>query len=85
MSTPRTLSRSAGIGLTAGLVLGAVFLAVRAFTLHDPSCEGMLAEDCALEQQIATSLTRLHALFAVGLAMVALGLYLSLRKTPGTR
>jgi hypothetical protein len=83
MSTPRPpLTRSAVLGLAAGMVIGAVFLAVRAVTLGQADCEGLLEQDCALEREIAANLTRLHALFALGLTMVAGGLFLSLRKKP---
>ena len=80
MSTLRPhLTRSAGLGLTAGLSLGAIFLAIRAVLLSAPSCEGMLAQDCALAHEIARNLTRLHALASVGLALIAGGVYWWLR------
>ena len=83
MTTPRPpLSRSAGIGLTVGLILGSIFLAIRAVLLSRPDCEGLLAQECALEQEIAANLSRLHALFSAGLGLVAAGLYLSLRRKP---
>jgi hypothetical protein len=83
MSTPRSsLSRSAGVGLTAGLVLGAIYLGVRAVMLWSPSCEGLRAEECGLELELAKGLVRMHVLAAIGLALVATGLFVSLRKKP---
>ena len=81
MTTPRPpLSRAAGIGLIVGLILGSIFLAIRAVMLSSPDCDGLLAQECGLELEIAASLTRLHLLFSGGLGLVALGLYLSVRR-----
>jgi hypothetical protein len=69
------------IGFTASLLVGALFLAWRAVTLSHPSCDGLLAEECALEQEIASNLFRLHAGAAAGLLLVFVGLALTLRRT----
>lgn len=83
MSTPPSSSpRSAGIGLAGGLALGAIYLAIRAVMLWSPSCEDLRAEECALEVELAASLVRMHVLAAIGLALVAAGLVVALRKRP---
>ena len=81
MASPR-ITRSAAIGLAGGLVLGAIYLGVRALTTTAP-CDGLLAEDCSLERQMAADASRLYALFALGLILVAAGLLLFLRKNQG--
>ena len=80
MATP-SLSRAVAIGFTASLLLGAAFLAWRAVTLSHANCEGLLLEECALEEEIASNLTRLHAFAAGGLLLVFAGLSLMLRRS----
>ena len=80
MSTP-SLSRAVAIGFTASLLLGALFLAWRAVMLSHANCDGLLAEECNLEEEIASNLTRLHAGGAAGLLLVFVGLALTLRRS----
>ncbi len=86
MTTPKpSLSRAIAIGLTSALLLGSVFLAVRAAMLSHANCDGLLAEECALEEEIAAGLFRLHGLGAAGLLLVSGGLVWLLRRNPETR
>ena len=80
---PSSPGRAALLGLSAGLVIAALYLGVRAFLASQTQCEpGALGEECALEQSIARDLMRLFLLSAAGLLCVGVGLYVFTRKKP---
>ncbi len=77
---PNGPARASALGLVAGLVIAALVLAAFAVVRLRTGCEGLSAEECNLERQIAISLARQQALGAVGLILVAAGLALALRR-----
>ncbi len=81
MSSPRpALVQPAAIGLSAGMILGAVWLAAKAVLVSPSACAaGATAEDCGLEREIAGASSRFFALFSVGLLLVGIGLFVIFR------
>ena len=80
-STPPKTGRAAALGLSGGMLLGAIYLSVRAVMLMRQECApGLLAEDCTLEQSIAAEMSNFFFFFAAGLVLVGAGLYLLFRK-----
>ncbi len=86
MSSPRpALVQSASLGLAAGMLLGAIYLVVKAVILTHTDCaQPASAEDCALESEIAHELSSFLYLAALGLALISAGVFVIFRpKKPG--
>ena len=86
MSPPRSsLFRPAAFGLSGGMILGAIYLAVKAVHLASADCgQPMSAEECVLDREIAFAACRLFGFSAFGLLLVGAGvLMLSRPKKEG--
>jgi hypothetical protein len=81
MSTPRpALLQPAALGLSGGMVIGAIYLVARAMLLSHADCPaGTTAEDCALESEIAREMSVFFYFFAFGLMLVGLGVFVIFR------
>lgn len=80
--TRPALLQPVALGLAAGLLLGAIYLGVKGALLATSDCApGTSAEDCLLEGEIATELSRLLFLSSFGLVLVAIGALVFLRAT----
>jgi hypothetical protein len=74
------LLQSAALGLSAGALLGAIYLVVKAVILTHTDCPAPAsAEDCALESQIADDLSSFLYFAAVGLALISAGVFVIFR------
>jgi hypothetical protein len=62
------------------MVLAAAVLGVLAARRLSAGCDGLSAEECNLERQMALSLARQEALGALGLTLVSGGLAIALRR-----
>jgi hypothetical protein len=76
----RRAVRAALFGLVGGMVLAAAVLGVLAARRLSAGCDGLSAEECNLERQMALSLARQEALGALGLTLVSGGLAIALRR-----
>ena len=77
MSKPRpAVIQPAALGLSAGMILGALFLAVKAILLTHASCApDLTAEECMMEVDIAANTSTFLYFFAVGLMLVGVGMF----------
>lgn len=79
--TPSNPGRAAALGLSGGMLVGAIYLGVRAVMLQRQECgPGVTGEDCVLEQTIAHEMSNFFFFFAAGLVLVGAGLYVLFRK-----
>ena len=68
--------RAAAIGLSAGMVLGALVLTGRAIMLSGLECAPDAgAEECHFEQTLAADSARFFSFFALGLALLGIGVF----------
>lgn len=81
MSSPRSaLLTPAAIGLSGGMILGALYLAIRAIMLSTADCPaGMSAEDCRFESEVAAEMSRFFYFFAMGLMLTGIGILVLFR------
>jgi hypothetical protein len=85
-ATRAGLARAALLGLGLGLLASALLLlgfAVRGL-LVPPDCTGFLPLECEAERASLVSLGRLQALAGVALSMLALSVFLLLKKRSAT-
>lgn len=74
-------ARAAAYGLSGGMMLGAIYLGVRAALLTRTECgPGVTGEDCVFEQTLANEMAHFFILFAAGLLCVGVGIYVLFRK-----
>lgn len=64
------------LGLGAGLGVAAIVLLSFSVGHLSVDCHALTSEECTFEQQIANEIARTQALGALGLALVATGLFL---------
>jgi len=89
-SSPPTragLTRAALLGLGLGLLASALLLlgfALRGLFL-DPDCSGLLPLECEAERAGLVTLGRMQALAGVALSLLALSVFLVLRKRPAAQ
>lgn len=74
------LGRAALVGLVAGLVGSAIVLAWSARGNLTFDCEFPETEECALELDAHEHIARLQLYAAIGMSLVATGLFLALRR-----
>ncbi|MGV3619557.1 MAG: hypothetical protein ACO1OB_02000 [Archangium sp.] len=74
------LGRAALFGLFAGLLGGALVLGISAIRNVGIECEFPGTEECALETQAHDEIARLQLYASGGMALVAIGLFLTLRR-----
>ena len=81
MSTPRpALVQPAALGLAGGMILGAIYLVVKAVLLTHADClPPNSAEDCLLEGEIASELSSFLYLAALGLVLIGAGVLVIFR------
>ncbi len=66
------------------MLLGAIYLAVRAYLLSSYDCDAALSpEECGLEREVVTEMSKLFYFCSVGLLLVGSGVFLLFRKKPG--
>lgn len=79
----KTLAHAAALGLVLGLLASAGYLLFQALSLDiEAICleQKLGPDECALEHQIRTQLQRWQAMTAGSLALLALGLFVLLRR-----
>ena len=81
MSNPRPrLLTPVALGLTLGMLAAAIYLGVKGAQLANADCApGTAVEDCLLETQISTDLSRFFFLGSSGLLSVSVGMLILLR------
>ena len=77
MSKPRpALLQPAALGLSGGMILGALYLLVKAILLTHATCApDSTAEDCAMEVELAGDTSTFFYFFGVGLMLTGVGLF----------
>lgn len=80
-SIGKRLLRSVGLGLVAALAIAAVVLLVLAVLRLNVDCTGLGAEECNFEQALASGIARLQTFAALGMGVLAGGLFLLLRRS----
>ncbi len=80
MSTRPALAKPALLGLSGGLLLGAVYLTVRAVLMSRFECDVSLSfEECGLETDVAAQVSKLFFFSAIGLLLVGVGTFILFR------
>lgn len=76
MSSARPpLLKPAAFGLSAGMLLGAIYLAAKAVLLATSDCApGAAVEDCLLEREIASEMSKFLSVFSLGLLLAGAGI-----------
>jgi hypothetical protein len=77
----KRLLRSVGLGLVAAFGIAAVVLLVLAVVRLNVDCSTMAAEECNFEKALASGIARLQAFAALGMGVLAGGLFLFLRRS----
>lgn len=77
----KRLLRSVGLGLVAAFGIAAVVLLVLAVVRLNVDCAGMGAEECNFEKALASGIARLQTFAALGMGILAGGLFLFLRRS----
>lgn len=80
MSRKQGLGRAAVVGLFAGLVGAALVLSWSAYGNMNFVCEFPDTEECSLELDTHESVARLQLYAAIGMSLIATGLFLALRR-----
>ncbi len=80
MSQTRSLGRAALLGLGGGLALGAVALLASAVLRLSVDCTGLGTEECTFEREMAQGVARLQTFASLGLALLAAGVFLLVRR-----
>lgn len=80
MSRQQGLGRAAIFGLVAGLVGSALVLGVSAFRNVGFECEYPGTEECVLETGARDEVARLQLYASLGMTLIAVGLFLTLRR-----
>lgn len=80
-SVGKRLLRSVGLGLVAALAIAAVVLLVLAVLRLNVDCTGLGAEECNFEKALASGIARLQTFAALGMAILAGGIFLLLRRS----
>lgn len=81
MTTGGRLVRAAATGLTLALAVGAIGLLVAAVVRLQVDCSALGSEECSFEKSLASSIARQQALAALGMASLAGGAFLFLRRS----
>ncbi|GEM_PF-2864875 len=80
MSTRPALAKPALLGLSGGLLIGALYLAVRAVMMSRFECDpSFSSEECSLEADVAAELSKLFYFSAIGMLLVGLGVFILFR------
>lgn len=80
-SVGKRLLRSVGLGLVAAFAIAAVVLLVLAVVRLNVDCTGMGAEECNFEKALASGIARLQTFAALGMAILAGGMFLFVRRS----
>ncbi len=80
MASRPSILRPAAVGLSAGMLLGAGYLAVKAIMMSISECApATTAEDCNLELGIAAEMSRVFTFLSLGLMLLGIGVFLLFR------
>lgn len=80
-SVGKRLLRSVGLGLVTAFAIAAVVLLVLAVVRLNVDCSGMGDEECNFEKALASGIARLQTFAALGMGILAGGLFLFLRRS----
>ncbi len=78
-----SVGRAALLGLGLGLVGGALFLVVMVFRTDAVDCTALTGDECQLQMETASELTRYQAAIAGALACGAAAIFLVLNSREG--
>lgn len=77
----KRLVRSVGLGLVSAFAVAAVVLLVLAVVRLNVDCSGMGDEECNFEKALASGIARLQTFAALGMGILAGGMFLLLRRS----